>query len=78
MSNTPVIVLVAHGKGGDRAHNFGIRTFQNRKDANAYCDRVTKNTGKYWTIAEIVEPGEAVEPLPEGFALAFSDQFLNA
>lgn len=62
-----VIVLVAEGKGIDRPHSFKVRLFDNVYDAEKYIEAVNNPTDKYWTVAEIVDEGVAVEPSREGF-----------
>lgn len=64
-----VIVLVAEGMSTDRPHRFTVKLFDNYTDAESFIEKVNNPTDKYWTVAEIVENGEAVEPSREGFSL---------
>ncbi len=71
------IVLIAHGKGNDYPHNFAVRLFSNKEEALEYIERINKPNEKYWTVAEIVKEGKAVEPMREGFSSSFSNDFVE-
>lgn len=64
------IVIVAHGKGNDKADSYGYRWFATKDEAHDYILRVTNIDTKYWTVAEIGQDGEPIE--------AFDREILNA
>ena len=72
------IVLVSHGKGNDRPDSFSVRLFAEKNAALDYIERVSHPEEKYWTVAEIVEDGEGVEPLREGFAASGTSDWIEA
>lgn len=55
------IVLVAHGKGADKADSFGFKWFATKDEADNYIKKITKTDSKYWTVAEISTEGEPIE-----------------
>lgn len=65
-----IIVLVMSGKGMYSSADFvKVETFDSYDVASKFCKENTNNSGKYWSLAQIVNKGENVETVvePEDF-----------
>jgi len=62
------IVIVAEGKGRERADSITPKIFNTVEEAEKYIESVNDSESKYWTRAEIVDDGERVEPWYDGFS----------
>ena len=71
------IVLVAHGKGNDKADSFGFKWFATKPEAETYITKVTSTESKYWTVAEISEDGIPIEAFDREIFYAGSSDWIR-
>ena len=62
----PYLVLETAGKWED-VYSAKVLVFESLAEANGYVKKVSTGPIRYWTNAEIIQPGESVELcMPEG------------
>lgn len=55
------IVVMQSGKSISTADYIELRVFEDKEQAEGFCEVNTDLSKKYWTYCEIIEPNEKIE-----------------